>query len=54
MDYLKVTNAAKKKNVSRAAVTQAVASKKIFQKMIDGTPHILENRAFEVWKPGKK
>ncbi|KKL05928.1 hypothetical protein LCGC14_2601120 [marine sediment metagenome] len=54
MNYLKVTNAAKIKGVSRAAVTQAVASGKIHQKMIDGTPYILENRAFEVWNPGVK
>jgi predicted DNA-binding protein (UPF0251 family) len=54
LNYLKVTNAAKKKGVSRAAVTQAVAAGKIHQKLIDGTPYILENRAFENWKPGKK
>lgn len=54
MDYLKVTNAAKIKGVSRAAVTQAVASGKIHSKEIDGTPYILINRAFENWKPGAK
>ena len=54
MNYLKVTNAAKIKDVSRAAVNQAVVAGKIHSKEIDGTPYILINRAFENWKPGVK
>ena len=54
MNYISITYASKLKHVSRTAVTQAVAAGKIHQHEIKGTPHILENRAFENWKPGVK
>ncbi len=51
MNYLKVTVAARIKGVSRAAVTQAIASGKIHSKEFGGTHLVLQNRAFENWKP---
>ena len=54
LNSITITSAAKLKGVSRGAVTQAVAANKIHQTMINDVPHILQNRAFEVWKPGVK
>ncbi len=54
MNYITPTTAAQIKNVSLATVNQAIESKRIHKTMIDGTPYILTNRAFENWKPGVK
>ena len=54
INYISITCAARIKGVSRSAVTQAVVYGKIFQEMIKDVPHILQNRAFENWKPGVK
>lgn len=52
--YIKASNAAKIKGVSRGCVIYAVDAKRISSAVIDGTPYILNNRAFEVWNPGVK
>ena len=54
IDYLKITNAAKQKNVSRSAVLFAGISGKIDIREIDGTPHVIDNFKFREWKPGGK
>lgn len=54
MNYISVTSAARKKNVSRGSVHQAVAAEKIHSEKVNGVPHILENIAFELWTPGIK
>ena len=54
VDYLKVTSAARMKNISRSAILLAAARGKIDVRMIDGTPHIIKNDKFYNWTPREK
>ena len=52
---MKVTDAAKRKNISRAAVVFASSQDKIDMVRIGGTPHVINNDKFKNWTPkGKK
>jgi len=51
---LKTTNAAKQKNVSRAAVLFAAIRGRIDMVEIDGTPHVINNDKFHEWTPRVK
>lgn len=54
MNLITINTAARLKNVSLGAITQAIADNKLHKKDIDGIPYVLENRAFEVWEPKRR